>query len=105
MSKWYIAKGALLSKSVPISGFIGVAILLVSALLTAGYLLPRSINAFLPGRDFNEDNITSDESDTPKIYAPAYLMAREPKAIMLVPVIILTILSVLIGLYPGVISL
>lgn len=51
LSKWYLAVGSLDSGT----GMLSVAapaILLVSALLTAGYLLPVAIRGFLPGEDF-----------------------------------------------------
>ena len=48
VSKWFLAQGSLES-SVPYLSYIGPAILLASALLTAGYLFTISISAFLPG--------------------------------------------------------
>lgn len=110
ISKWYLGIGALSEGAAKPYGFIGIIVLLVSALLTAGYLLPVCINAFLPGKRFNEyvsdveseaygasagDELNDAESE---IYAPAYLKASEPKMIMLLPVIILTLVSVLCGL-------
>ena len=59
--------------------------MLVSALLTAGYLLPVTIHGFLPGAEF--DGNTSER--------------REPPLFMLIPVIILTALTVAIGLFPN----
>lgn len=49
ISKWYLAQGALSSG---INGFdwIGPVVLLISALLTAGYLLPITIQGFFRGR-------------------------------------------------------
>lgn len=84
ISKWYLAEGALSSG---ISGFnwIGPVVLLVSALLTAGYLLPLTINGFFPGADYDYEA----------------LKKKEPPLLMLVPILILTILSVIIGLFPG----
>lgn len=84
ISKWYLAEGALSSG---ISGFnwIGPVVLLVSALLTAGYLLPPAINGFFPGADYDYEA----------------LKKKEPSLLMLVPILIFTILSVMIGLFPG----
>ncbi len=45
VSKWYIAIGAL---EHPLLGILGIAVIMISALLTAGYLLPISISALLP---------------------------------------------------------
>lgn len=49
-SKWYIAEGALKALSAPLS-YIVPAALLLSALYTAGYLLPISTRGFFPGED------------------------------------------------------
>lgn len=46
VSKWYLANGSFASLGV--TGWIGAAVLLVSALLTAGYLLSISRQAFFP---------------------------------------------------------
>ena len=88
ISKWYLAIGSL-NSGIPGFSWIGPVILLVSALLTAGYLLPITIHGFLPGADFDSSAIKK----------------KEPSLFMLVPVIILTVLTVVIGLFPnGVIS-
>jgi len=90
VSKWYLCVGALAS-DIKVLSWLGPVILLVSALLTAGYLLPITINGFLPGKGFEE---SASEG--------ACVKAREPKPIMLVPIIILTVASVVIGLFPEV---
>lgn len=84
ISKWYLATGAL-DSGIKIFNFLGPIVLLISALLTAGYLLPVSINAFLPGEDFDSKNVKK----------------CEPDKYMLIPLIVLTVLSVLIGLFPN----
>lgn len=83
ISKWYLAQGALLSGT---GGFryAGPIVLLVSALLTAGYLLPVTMKGFFPGEDY-------DYEKTKKCEADGY---------MTVPLVILTALSVLIGMFP-----
>lgn len=48
ISKWYLAQGAL-SSGTGAWEYVGPAVLLVSALLTAGYLLPLAIDGFFPG--------------------------------------------------------
>ena len=48
VSKWYLCLGALESGLGPLA-WAGVAVLLVSAVLTAGYLLPPVRDAFFPG--------------------------------------------------------
>ncbi|MBR5430688.1 MAG: proton-conducting membrane transporter, partial [Firmicutes bacterium] len=50
VSKWYLALGSL--AAFPTLGWIGAAILLVSALLTAGYLLSPVSKGFFPGEEF-----------------------------------------------------
>lgn len=84
ISKWYLAIGSL-QTGIPGFSWIGPVVLLVSALLTAGYLLPLTIQGFFPGEDYNYKA----------------LRKKEPSALMTVPVLILTVLTVLMGLFPG----
>ena len=87
VSKWYLAQGALAMDGV--AGFfryLAPAVLLISALLTAGYLLTVSIRGFFPGH--GEDG------------KPKYFEKNEPGLTMLIPLGILTALSVLLGLFP-----
>ncbi|MCQ2519026.1 MAG: proton-conducting membrane transporter [Lachnospiraceae bacterium] len=92
VSKWYLAQGALDMNSIStVFNYLGPAILLISALLTAGYLLPISIKGFFPGTS-NSENESSGENEFPNC---------EPTYVMLVPMIILTALSILIGMFPG----
>ena len=64
--------------------------LLVSALLTAGYLFPIIIHAFFPGADV---------AGNPRTFARC-----EPSWRMLIPLIVLTALSVLLGMFPQVLT-
>lgn len=50
VSKWYLAMAAL-TDPIPWVGIAGVLILILSAVLTAGYLLPIVTNGFFPGKD------------------------------------------------------
>lgn len=84
ISKWYLAEGALAS-GILVFDWLGPVVLLASALLTAGYLLPVSICGFLPGEDYDYGK----------------LQKREPSPFMTVPILILTALSVAAGLLPG----
>ena len=83
VSKWFLATGSL-ATGIPVLSWLSPVILLVSALLTAGYLLPITINGFFPGHDFNYKKL--------KKYEPNWLMT--------VPVIVLTAGAVLIGMFP-----
>ena len=76
MSKWYLALGSL-SSGIPVISWLGPAILLISALLTAAYLLPITIRGFFPGEDFDYTSLTK----------------KEPNAWMLVPLVILAVLA------------
>lgn len=84
ISKWYLALGSLKS-GIPVLSVLGPVILLISALLTAGYLLPLTIQGFFPGANYDYGK----------------LKKKEPCRLMTVPILILTILSVLIGLFPN----
>lgn len=84
ISKWYLAQGAI-SSGIAVFSWLGPVILLISALLTAGYLLPVTIRGFFPGADYNYEA----------------LVKKEPSPLMTVPVLILALLSVLLGLLPG----
>lgn len=83
LSKWHLAVGSLAS-GIPVFEWLGPVILLISALLTAGYLLPLTVQGFFPGTDFDYDNFQK----------------QEPSNFMTVPILILTVLSVCVGLFP-----
>ena len=84
ISKWYLAIGSL-SADIGFFGWLGPVILLISALLTAGYLLPITIHGFFPGHDFNYRDLEK----------------KEPSRLMLVPMIIMTAGAVLVGMFPN----
>lgn len=84
VSKWYLATGALFT-GMPVFSWLGPVVLLVSALLTAGYLLPLTIRGFFPGADYDYKALEK----------------KEPSAFMTVPVLVLVLLSVAVGLFPG----
>ena len=84
VSKWYLATGAL-SANLGLFGWLGPVILLVSALLTAGYLLPITIHGFFPGDDFDYSRLEK----------------KEPGLRMLIPLLIMTALAVGFGMFPG----
>lgn len=82
LSKWYLAQGALEMAGVP--GFfhwLAPAVLLISALLTAGYLLTISIRAF-----FKKSEADGEKSEaTWQMLSPLFLLAA---------------LAVLLGIFP-----
>lgn len=84
VSKWYLATGALQSGMGALC-WIGPVILLLSAVLTAGYLLTITIKAFFPGSDFDYGTLVS----------------KEPNFLMTVPMILLTFAAVAFGMFPG----
>ena len=79
ISKWYLCQGALES-GIGVFGWLGPVVLLVSALLTAGYLVSVVIAAFFPGEEFDY----------------AGLAKKEPNFKMLFPMVIFAICVVLI---------
>ena len=86
VSKWFLAEGALSMGAA--YAWVGPCVLLVSAVLTAGYLLPITIRGFFPGSDFNYDT----------------LVKAEPNWLMTLPLIILAAAAVLLGMFPGVLT-
>lgn len=82
ISKWNLATAAVESGNV--LAYVGVGALLVSALLTAIYMLSVVIRAFFPGKDFNYLTIKE---------------IKDPNWIMLVPLVIFTIVVIIFGLY------
>ena len=83
VSKWYLAQGAL-GADVGVFSWLGPVVLLISALLTAGYLLPVTMNGFFPG----------DEARKGESFA-------DPGWKMLLPLAVLAGLSILLGVLPN----
>ena len=81
-SKWFLAMGALQS-DIGIFKYLGPATLLVSAFLTAGYLLSIMSKAFFPGEDYPYESFEKTEAN----------------AYMTIPMIILTVLAVGFGMF------
>ncbi|MBR5368213.1 MAG: proton-conducting membrane transporter [Lachnospiraceae bacterium] len=87
ISKWFLAEGALTSGTGAFS-VIGPVVLLVSALLTAGYLLPVMIDGFFKGK--------SETVEKP--------FSHEAKPLSLVPIVVLSALALLLGIFPGILT-
>ena len=101
VSKWRLAEGALAQGGVfgalgagegtisageiGIFSWLGPVVLLLSALMTAGYLLPVAMKGFFPGGE-------TEGMD---------LKREEPSPCMLVPLLILAALTLILGIAPG----
>ena len=83
VSKWYLAQGGLMPE-MGIVGVVGVVMLMVSALLTAGYLMSIVMKAFFPSKDFDYANLKS----------------KEPNYLMTVPLVLLAVAVVGMGIMP-----
>ncbi len=84
ISKWYLATGSLATE-IPVFSWLGPVVLLISALLTAGYLLPITIDGFFPGPEFDYK----------------HLEKKDPTKQMLVPIMLLAAFAVLFGVFPN----
>ncbi len=84
ISKWNLVRAAVASEN-PLA-YAGVAALLISALLTAIYMLSISVRAFFPGRNFDMSTIQDVE---------------DPNWMMLLPLVLFVILMFYFGLHSG----
>ncbi len=82
VSKWNLAQAAVASENPLAWG--GIAGLLVSALLTAIYMLTMVVRAFFPGKDFDYKAISD---------------VKDPGWKMLLPLFVFTIFIIGFGLY------
>lgn len=82
ISKWNLANAAVSSGNV--LAYFGVGALLISALLTAIYMLTISVRAFFPDRDFDDQTIRD---------------AKDPNWVMLVPLFLFAAAILLFGLH------
>ena len=82
ISKWYLAQGALQSDT-GVFRMLGPVVLLLSALLTAGYLLPITVKGFLPGKDAEIEE------------------KKERIDIMTAALLILTVITIILGIWPN----
>ena len=82
ISKWNLAEAAVQSGN-PLA-YAGIAALLISALLTAIYMLSVVIRAFWPGKGFDEKQVAT---------------CKDPNWIMLVPLAVFTVVILVFGVY------
>ena len=113
VSKWYLAAGSL-DSGISFLSWFGPVILLVSALLTAGYLLPITVDGFFPGlgkkahggtdaEGTGEGSSAHDGGENAHAAAPKVRVSisEEGGLRMLVPLIVLAALTLLLGLGSG----
>jgi multicomponent Na+:H+ antiporter subunit D len=81
VSKWQLATGAM-QAGIGAFGVVGPIVLIISALLTAAYLLQLTINGFFPGSDFDYSTLEN----------------KEPGKLMTMPMIALAVGVVLCGM-------
>ena len=92
-SKWHIALAAI-GDGMGVYAVLPPVILLISALLTAGYLLPVVVDAFFPG---NEEEGHGEHSKKKGEEPPAG--SKEPTPLMWVPMIVLCLTALLVGVF------
>ena len=86
VSKWFLAEGSL-SSGIPVISWLGPVILLISALLTAGYLFPVTTAGYFPGKDFKAGEKTG-----------------EGGVLMLLPLMLLATAVLALGIFSGSLS-
>ncbi len=86
LSKWVIASAAI-SSGIKGYSIAAPVVLLISALLTAGYLFTVAVNAFYPG--LPGDHETSDHQEE----------SAEPSLYMLIPMICLCVVAAAVGIW------
>lgn len=86
IAKWYIAEGAL-ATGAPVFSWLVPIVLLISAMLTAGYLLPPSVSSFFGGLGHGETVSAFPRS--------------EPSLMMMIPVSILVLAILILGIFPN----
>lgn len=83
VSKWNLVKGAVASRN-PMA-YLGIGAILISALLTAIYMLTIAVRAFFPGKDFDYTAIAD---------------VKDPNWVMILPLTVFVAVMVIIGLHP-----
>ena len=84
VSKFYIGRAAV--SSAGLFPYLGIAALLISAILTAMYLLPIVVNAFFPSKSFKPESLGEE--------------VRDPNGYMLWPLVIFVTAIIFFGLKP-----
>ena len=68
LAKWHLAVGAMRAEA-GVFAWLGPAVLMVSALLTAGYLFPVIVEGFFPGKDWRK----TDQSEDGRLSVSAFM--------------------------------
>ena len=84
ISKWNLTKAAVESGNN--LAYVGIAALLISALLTAVYMMTITVRAFFPGKDFDYGKISD---------------VKDPNWMMILPLAIFVVLMFYFGLHSG----
>lgn len=83
-SKWVLA-GAAIRGNTGVFAYLPPVVLLISALLTAGYLFPVAVDAFFPGNDFDSSGLEK----------------KEPSLLMTIPLMALCLAALITGIFGG----
>lgn len=106
VSKWHLALASLAQDN-PVLAVLMPCILLVSALLTAGYLLPVVVDGFFPELRGHGEPAPSKKSakagqkPASEAYSELPEGSREPSGWMLVPMLALCAISLFVGIFGG----
>ena len=103
ISKWCLAEGALQSGT-GIFAWLGPAVLLVSALLTAGYLLPAALRGFFPGIQGEAEGEKTSAAEQGEAVLPEESREKERERGMpgmVLPVALLAALALVLGIFPN----
>ena len=84
ISKWYLCQASV--ESCNVLAYVGIMALLISALLTAIYMLTIVVRAFLPTEGFNYETVSG---------------YKDPNLKMLIPLCIFTVVTIVFGVYSG----
>lgn len=96
ISKWNLVKAAMASTN-PLA-IAGIVALLISALLTAIYMLTIVVQAFFPSKEVDLKSTEEAEGASKKIVP--YDEVTDPNWLMLVPLAIFAVAIIVLGLFP-----
>lgn len=106
VSKWYLASGALEADVGPVR-YIAPVILIISALLTAGYLITMSSDAFFvvdPEHGEKENGEEKEPAEEVATFRVGDEEKKEASLFMLIPLVILAAGTLFFGLFPSLLT-